>query len=68
MRGEFRNNKAKKSKEALLFPEANRSGKTKIRKMKTVFIILPLLTFNKYNDGRKEITIGWLTKTVSIKF
>jgi hypothetical protein len=46
LRGEFRNNKAKKSKEALLFPEANRSGKTKIRKIKTVFIILPLLTFS----------------------
>jgi hypothetical protein len=68
LRGEFRNNKAQKSKEALLLSEANRSGKTKITKMKTVFIILPLLTFNKYDDGRKEITIGWLTKTVSIRF
>jgi hypothetical protein len=36
--------------------------------MKYVFIVLPLLTFNRYIDGGKEITIGWLTKTLTIRF
>lgn len=32
------------------------------------WLILPLLAFKKKGDGSKEITIGWLIKTYSVKF
>jgi len=32
------------------------------------WLILPMLAFNKYADGTKEVSFGWLNKTYWIKF
>lgn len=32
------------------------------------WLILPMIVFIKYVNGTREITVGWLTKTYSIKF
>ena len=36
--------------------------------MKYTFLILPILTFSKNNDGTKEITFGWFKKTWTLKY
>ena len=43
-------------------------NQNKMNNIKYLFLVLPILTFCKYNDGRKEITFGWLTKTWTLKF
>jgi len=30
------------------------------------FLIIPMLAYIKYDDGGREIFMGWLTKTYSI--
>lgn len=32
------------------------------------WLILPFLAFSLYEDGTKEISFGWLTRTFWIKF
>ena len=32
------------------------------------YLILPLLAYTKHEDGTKEITIGWLTNTITFKW
>ena len=32
------------------------------------WLILPMLAFQRYEDGTKEIAFGWLTRTYWIKF
>jgi hypothetical protein len=32
------------------------------------WIILPVLIFTKYKNGKKEVIIGWLNKTYSITY
>jgi len=32
------------------------------------WLILPLIAFTTYSNGTKEITFGWLTKTISFLF
>jgi hypothetical protein len=36
--------------------------------MKYTFLILPLFAFSKHNDGKREITFGWFTKTWYLKY
>lgn len=36
--------------------------------MKYIIMIFPLLTFGKRSDGTKEITFGWIKRTITIKF
>jgi hypothetical protein len=32
------------------------------------WLILPILAYTIYENGDKEITIGWLTRTYSVRF
>jgi hypothetical protein len=32
------------------------------------WLILPLLAFHLYEDGTKEVSFGWLSTTLSIKW
>lgn len=43
-------------------------SKNKQSMAEKVWLILPLIAFAKFSDGKHELHIGWLTKSYTFKF